>query len=102
MKIHPTSIDGFDTLEEAAVAVGKMRYDAIAVFLRHLVSELSVQQDKDAIVGKKQLAEDTDMVLNALGDASGAADELFMKYKKFMEEELALTGEIEYNPSVPK
>jgi len=40
MKIHPTSIEGFDSLEDAAIAVGKMRYDAMAVYHNYQQSQL--------------------------------------------------------------
>ena len=96
MKQHPTSIDGFDTLEAAAIAVGKMRYDAIAVFLRYLREDLAVQQDKDAIAGKKHLVADTDLVLEALSEAEYQMEALFQKYKHHMAEELEITPEIEY------
>lgn len=97
MKIHPTSIEGFDSLEDAAVAVGKMRYDAIAVFLEHLGDELERQQEKDENVGKKQLSQDTKPVLLGIGKAAMAMGALFQKYKKHMAKELEIAPEIEYN-----
>ena len=97
MKIHPTTIKGFDTLEDAAVAVGKMRYDAISVFLRHLVSELSVQQDKDAIVGKTELVKDMNFVLESLTSSEALMAAIFRKYKHHMVDELDITPEVEYD-----
>lgn len=99
MKIHPTFIEGFETLEEAARAIGKLRYDALAVFLGYLSEELDEQRYKDMIVGKTKLAKDASELLQALGESEEAASVLFMLYKKFMKEELALTGEMRYyNP----
>ena len=103
MKIHPTSVEGFDTLEDAARAIAKLRYDALSVFLGYLMEDLAEQRDKDVKVGKVKLAEDTGELLQALGESEEAASVLFMLYKKFMEEELALTGEMRYhNPIVRK
>ncbi len=94
MKIHPTSIEGFETLEDAAVAVGKMRYDAMAAFLGHLHIELCKQQEKDSEVGKEQLAWDMDYILDDIYTAHRGIEDLFQKYKKYMTEELEITPEI--------
>jgi len=97
MKIHPTSIEGFDTLQDAAITVGKMRYDALAAFLGYLHEELHRQQEEDDKVGKTQLAYDVDYILDDIYGAHSAMEDLFKKYKRFMEKELAITGEIKYH-----
>lgn len=88
MKKHATTIKGFATLEEAAQAIGKMRYDALAEFFEHLTDELMKQREKDIKVGKVKLAEDSQSAILAVGRASMCMDTLFEKYKKFMKDEL--------------
>lgn len=88
MKKHPVKIDGYDTLEEAAIAVGKMRYDKISEFLKHMAYEMVDQQKKDHSVGKVKLAEDTTELIAMLLNADHAAKKLFEKYKKYMKDEL--------------
>lgn len=88
MKKHAISIPGFDTFEEAARAIGKMRYDALAEFLLALTEEMVTQQAKDRSVGKIKLGDDTEDLIQALNDSYNAATMLFDKYKKFMKDEL--------------
>ena len=94
--MHPTSIDGFETLDDAARAIGKLRYDALSVFLWQLMFEMGQQRDKDFEKGKKRLAKDADDLIQALGDASESAGYLFYRYRKYMEEELAKNPEMRY------
>ncbi len=88
MKKHSTKIDGYDTLEDAAIAVGKLRYDKLAEFFLLLKEEMERQQEKDEQVGKVKLAEDVDWLIESINDAHLDAKELFEKYKKFMKDEL--------------
>lgn len=88
-KKHNTSIHGFVSIEAAASAIGKMRYDALAEFLLCLEIEMTVQQKKDKFYGKVKLAADTEPLIKALGESHEVAALLFKKYKKFMQEELA-------------
>ena len=88
MTKHAITIKGFSTLETAARAIGKMRYDSLAQFLQCLTEEMTAQQIKDNDVGKPKLANDTEPLIQELTKSDKAANMLFEKYKKFMKEEL--------------
>jgi len=88
MKKHPVSVEGFNSLEELAIAVGKMRYDKLAEFFLHLHGEMARQQAKDLQVGKVKLVEDAHWLIDGIYDCHLDAQELFHKYKKFMKDEL--------------
>ena len=88
MKKHATTIPGFSTFKDAAGAIGKMRYDALAEFLECLTEEMVEQQTRDCGVGKIKLARDTELLIQSLNDSHKAATLLFERYKKFMKEEL--------------
>ena len=88
MQKHPTKIDGYDTLEDAAIAVGKLRFDRLSDFFFHLRQEMERQQEKDKQVGKVKLANDAESLINSINDADFHAQELFEKYKKFLKDEL--------------
>ena len=88
MKKHPTKINGYDTLEAVAIAVGKLRYDKLAEFFLHLGDELERQQKKDDQIGRVKFADDADWLIESVDDARRDAEELFEKYKKFMKDEL--------------
>lgn len=90
MTKHTTTIKGFSTLEEAATAIGKMRYDSLAQFLQCLTEEMTAQQLKDRDVGKLKLANDTEPLIQSLTYSYKAARMMFEKYKKFMKEELEI------------
>ena len=85
---HATSIKGFASLQDAAEEIGRMRYDALAEFLWHLMNEMQTQQMKDRNAKKLQLVDDTYPLIHALSDASAAADTMFDKYKHFMKDEI--------------
>jgi len=88
MKKHATSITGFDTLNDAAQEIGKLRYDALSKFLECLAEEMSRQQVKDRNAGKRKLAGHAGMMISELYRARTATKMLFDKYKCFMKEEL--------------
>ena len=88
MKKHATSIKGFDSLNEAAQEIGKMRYDALAAFLMNLTMEMERQRKNDIAAGKPKLAASHSMLLHHLIEASGEAQEMFDKYKKYMKDEI--------------
>lgn len=88
MKKHPTKIDGYDTLEDAAIAVGKLRYDKLSEFLSHLTKEMERQQSNDYDNGKVLLSQDVGALIDSIDTAGFYASELFNLYKKFMKDEL--------------
>ncbi len=88
MKKHATSIKGFDKLKDAAQEIGRMRYDALAQFLFHLQTEMREQRDKDIEAEKTLLAFHSSPLINGLLKASDAASGLFLKYKKYMKDEI--------------
>ena len=88
MSKHPIEIDGYDTLDELAKAVGKLRYDKLAEFFLFLYEEMARQQEKDETVGKVKLAAEADWLIESISDAHYDAQELFEKYKKYMKDEL--------------
>lgn len=88
MKKHPTKIHGYDTLEDAAIAVGKLRYDKLAEFMDHLRKEMELQQTNDDLAGKFNLADDTEHLIQSIHSVYFEASELFEKYKKFLKDEL--------------
>lgn len=88
MKKHPTKIDGYATLEDAAIAVGKLRFDKLAEFFLFLKEEMERQQTNDELKGRIKLADDAESLINSINDADFHAQELFEKYKKFLKDEL--------------
>lgn len=88
MKKHPTKINGYDTLEDAAIAVGKLRYDKLAEFMDHLRKEMERQQNNDELAGKFNLADDTEHLIQSIHSVYFEASELFEEYKKFLKDEL--------------
>lgn len=88
MKKHPIKIDGYDTLEDAAIAIGKLRFDKFSDFFFHLRQEMERQQEKDATSGKIRLATDAERLINSINDVGFHAQELFEEYKKFLKDEL--------------
>ena len=85
---HPIKIDGYSDLEQAAIAVGKLRYDKLAEFFLFLKEEMERQRVVDEHVGKAQLADDAYWLIDSIADAQMDAEELFQKYKKYMKDEL--------------
>jgi regulator of RNase E activity RraB len=96
MIMHPVSIEGFDTLEEAATEIGKLRYDALRTFLEYLTEEMEKQRTNDALSGKTILSDNTVGLIDALEDAKYAADRLFQISKKFMKKDLDDVEEVVY------
>lgn len=88
--MHPIKIEHYETLEEVAIALGKMRYDKIAEFLKYFKEEMKKQQLKDSNVGKIKLAEDTHILIINLNEAEKSANYLFNRYKRYMEHEKTL------------
>ena len=94
--MHPTTIKGFETLEDAAKEVGKLRYDALVVFLHHLAYDFEAQQQKDMDSGKVQLAEAARFLILELLYSRDAAEALYNLSKDHMKEELAINPELKY------
>lgn len=89
-RIHPTEIAGHK-LTDLAVEVGRLRYDALAVFLDALRAELERQGDADQERGRIKL-------YRLLYSASGAAlacqdliEQAFAVSAPHMQDELAVT-----------
>ena len=54
---HPTKIVGWEaSLQALARAIGRMRYDKTAEFLRHLAWDLQDQSNEDRAAGRGMLA----------------------------------------------
>lgn len=88
MKKHSIKIEHYETLEEVAIEIGKLRYDKIAEFFQYLKEEFKKQQQKDYKIGKVRLAGDTIPLIVALSNAEKTLNYLFNRYKKYMEHEL--------------
>lgn len=61
---HPTKLEEFETLEEAAKAVENLRYDALSIFLGKLSIALYQRAASDFKAGRPQLG----TVLRKAGD----------------------------------
>jgi hypothetical protein len=65
---HPVKVDGYSgSLKELAKAVGHLRYDKLAEFLRDLKHELVMQQIADVSRGRQRLAEQLRYAHQSLG-----------------------------------
>jgi len=60
---HPTSLAGFQSLQEAAEAICNLRYDSLEELLRHIQNKLYWDSESDYQRGREKLS-------NALEDAS--------------------------------
>jgi hypothetical protein len=69
MSKHPTSIPGFDSMQELADTVENLRYDSLREFLWHLSRALLRRSLRDAGSGRRKLA---GLLLSASVDVQSA------------------------------
>jgi len=68
--MHPKKIDGFDSLEDLAFAIGNMTYDQTASFIEKLADDIKRQADDDFVKGRKKLASELYSTADALYKSS--------------------------------
>jgi propanediol dehydratase small subunit len=72
---HPDHVDGWDgSLETLIHAIGKMRYDRIAMFIALFDKEIQRQASEDRKAGRKKLATRLERAATHLGLAKNELD----------------------------
>ncbi len=85
---HPVSVEGWNgTLEELAVAVGRMRYDKVAEFVGYFAKHAESEAQKDAIEGKVKLPRKLFLASKYLYCAQEEYDSAWKICKPFMKDE---------------
>lgn len=89
-RVHPTEIAGHK-LADLAVQVGRLRYDALAVFVQELANELERQSVADAARHRRDLACRLDSAHEDLESACHEIKRAFKIASRHMQDELAVT-----------
>ena len=85
---HPTGVEGWSgTLEELAQAIGKMRYDQVAEFVRYFARHTESEAEKDATDGKVMLSSKLFSASKYLYLAQVGYDQAWKICKPYMKEE---------------
>ncbi len=84
---HPVSVEGHDSLEELANAIGTMRYDKVAEFLGYLTQYVKNEAEKDLASGKTKLSTKLYLASEALSRAQEEIDSAWKICKLYMKEE---------------
>ena len=82
------------TLQDTAIEVGKLRYDALCVFLVEISRELERQRDKDREKGRTVLANETEQLITEIIEASETAKFLFERFRNKMEHEFNVNPDL--------
>lgn len=92
---HATQVVGYPaTTAELAIEVGRLRYDALALFLEELSRELARQADGDLSRGRTQLAARLTTLAADVAQSAVQTREIWRLCRRHIPQELARTPEI--------
>ena len=93
---HAVHIPGYSgNLSELATEVGRMRYDAVAHFLKALAAELDRQSADDTARGRRQLASRLQSVSSSVAASAADMRQIWLICKKHIPHELAKHPDLE-------
>lgn len=100
-RTHPVTVAGAEEgLADLAHRVGRMRYDALAFFIRALSANLAEQAAGDRGRGRRQLGALLDQAASQSGDLQETIEKAWRLSRPYMADELSETPEI-VAPDIP-
>ncbi len=82
---HPNKVEGYETLEDLAKAVGNMSYDKVSEFLEKLAEDIERQADADYQRGRVKLSSKLYKTSKRLHRSKNSMDEAWKICKPYME-----------------
>ena len=96
MKIHPTTVEGFDgTLAELARRLALLRYDKLVEFLQYFEAEIARQAEADEKIGRVKLARLLLMAGSKIGFSADDFTAIFKLCQPYMAKELTANNDSE-------